>query len=463
MLTKRNGLTLIFFLIFGFFLYYKGITPLIAEATKSAENNIYKQLELFNTVISRVQTDYVDEVSAQKLIYGALKGMLSSLDSHSQFMDPEEYKEMKIDTEGQFGGLGIEITVKDHLLTVVSPIEDTPAYRAGIQPEDKIIKIDGKSTKNMALTEAVKQLRGKPGTKVKVNVLRASTSQFLEFTMVRDIIKIQSVKDVKMVAEEIGYIRITQFQEKTSDEVEKALTELEHQGMKGLILDLRNNPGGLLNEAVDVADKFIGGNRVIVSTKGRLPSQNKEYKSSRVTTHPDVVLVVLVNGGSASGSEIVAGAIQDWHRGILIGTKTFGKASVQSVLPLQNDCALRLTTAKYYTPAGRLIHKIGIEPDIVITYQKVEEKKAKEGENDGEGFLGEEESEGQQNDNEGKLNKKQYPPLSDNQMERAVDLMRGIIILEGKGKENIVSSKTPAVASETKKESKQKEEPSKKK
>ncbi|RJP59875.1 MAG: PDZ domain-containing protein, partial [Candidatus Auribacter fodinae] len=248
MLTKKKAFYLVFCMVLGFFVYYRGITPLIAQNPESDDNNIYKQLELFNTVISKVQHDYVEEVPAKDLIYGALKGMLGSLDSHSQFMDPESYGEMKVDTEGQFGGLGIEITVKDHILTVVSPIEDTPAFRAGVAPNDRIIKIEGKSTKNMSLTEAVKKLRGKPGTPVRIHVLRPDTNEFLEFEIVRDIIKIQSVKDTKLVAEDIGYVRVTQFQENTAKELEEALKELESKNIRGLILDLRNNPGGLLNE-----------------------------------------------------------------------------------------------------------------------------------------------------------------------------------------------------------------------
>ena len=369
MLTRKKAFYFVLSLTVGFFLYYKGITPLIANSS-SDDDNIYQQLELFNTVISRVQKDYVDEKTAKDLIYGALRGLLSSLDSHSQFMDPETYNEMRVDTEGHFGGLGIEITVKDNILTVVSPIEDTPAYRAGMEPNDKIIKIEGKSTKNMSLAEAVKKLRGAPGSKVTITVLRPSNREIKKFTIIRDIIQIQSVKDVKMLNDRIGYVRLTQFQENTSDELDKALTGLEKQGMEGLILDLRNNPGGLLNEAFDVADQFIGGGKIIVSTKGRIPHQNKEYRGSSSATHQDFVLVVLVNGGSASGSEIVAGAIQDWHRGILIGTRTFGKGSVQSVLPLKDGSALRLTTAKYYTPSGRSIHHVGIEPDIIVPFEK---------------------------------------------------------------------------------------------
>lgn len=425
MLNKKKALYLIVCMTIGFFAYYRGITPLIAQAPDNDDNNIYKQLELFNTVISKVQNDYVKEVSARDLIYGALKGMLSSLDSHSQFMDPESYTEMRVDTEGQFGGLGIEITLKDHILTVVSPIEDTPAYRAGVESNDRIIKIDGKSTKNMTLTEAVKKLRGEPGSIVRINVLRPETNEFLEFDLTRDIIKIQSVKDVKLVAPDIGYVRITQFQDNTANELEDALNELEQQNIRSLILDLRNNPGGLLNEAVDVADKFIGGNQVIVSTKGRISSQNKEYKATRITTHPDIPLVVLVNGGSASGSEIVAGAIQDWRRGILIGTKTFGKASVQSVLPMQDGSALRLTTAHYYTPSGRLIHQLGIEPDINVQFERPKKKTDNDLEEEPQHSFPFEDDEQEKTP--------EFPPITDNQLLRAVDLLKGMMILEKEG------------------------------
>ncbi len=443
MLTRKKAFYFVLSLTVGFFLYYKGITPLIANSS-SDDDNIYQQLELFNTVISRVQKDYVDEKTAKDLIYGALRGLLSSLDSHSQFMDPETYNEMRVDTEGHFGGLGIEITVKDNILTVVSPIEDTPAYRAGMEPNDKIIKIEGKSTKNMSLAEAVKKLRGAPGSKVTITVLRPSNREIKKFTIIRDIIQIQSVKDVKMLNDRIGYVRLTQFQENTSDELDKALTGLEKQGMEGLILDLRNNPGGLLNEAFDVADQFIGGGKIIVSTKGRIPHQNKEYRGSSSATHQDFVLVVLVNGGSASGSEIVAGAIQDWHRGILIGTRTFGKGSVQSVLPLKDGSALRLTTAKYYTPSGRSIHHVGIEPDIIVPFEKIETED-NDGKPDSFSLLEDDrESEDQEDaEEDGEEEKVKYPPLTDTQMLRAVDLIKGIFILNEK--EELLKAETPPI------------------
>ncbi len=441
MLNKKNSLFLIVTLTLSFFLYYRGITPLIAGQNKNQEDNIYKQLELFNIVISKIQRDYVTEVTAKDLIYGALKGMLRSLDSHSQFMDPPSYKEMKVDTEGQFGGLGIEITMQDNVLTVVSPIEDTPAFDVGLQPNDKIVRIEGKTTKNMTLMEAVKKLRGKPGTKVTINILRPETHEFLEISIIRAIIKIQSVKGVKMLADGIGYIRLTQFQEKSSKELENAMNDLEKEGMKGLILDLRSNPGGLLNEAIAVADKFIGGGKMIVSTKGRIVSQNREYRASSTATHPDITLIVLVNGGSASASEIVAGAVKDWRRGILLGTKTFGKGSVQSVFPLKDGSALRLTTAKYFTPSGICIHKVGIEPDIEVAYknliEKEDDKDKKEDafseeeaadKKDQEEETDEPDSTDNQEADE-KEEKKTYPPLSDTQVVRAVDLIRGIHIL----------------------------------
>ena len=345
---------------------------------KEKENSIYEELPLLADTITIVQSDYVEEVDPQKLIYGALQGMLSSLDKHSQFMDPDTYKEMKVETKGEFGGLGIVITIKDDLLTIISPIDDTPAYKVGIKAGDKIIKIDGESTKDITLIDAVKKMRGKPGTQCMLTVLREGEQKFLDFTITRAIIKIESIKEAKVIEDKIGYIRLIEFQEKTPEELEKALKQLERKGIESLILDLRNNPGGLLNVAVKVADKFLPENEVIVSTRGRRPEQDIVFKSTSQGAHRDYPLIVLINEGSASASEIVAGAIRDHNRGMLLGHKSFGKGSVQTVIPLSDGSGLRLTTAKYFTPSGICIHDIGIEPDILVDLETKEEEEEKE-------------------------------------------------------------------------------------
>ncbi len=445
-LKKRKPAVLFGTIILAFILQIPFVSAENKPEPKKEDKNIYQQLELFSTVVNKVLKGYVDEVTAKDLIYGALKGMLNGLDPHSQFMDPEAYKEMRVDTEGQFGGLGIEISMQDNILTVISPIEGTPADKAGIKPLDKIIKIDGKSTKNMNLTDAVKTLRGKPGSKVTLTVLRHEPNELIDIVVTRDIIKIQSVKDTKMVADTVGYVKLTQFQEKTSDELIKALKELDKKGMKALVLDLRNNPGGLLNEAVAVSEIFLGDGKLVVSTKGRIPNQNKEYRSSGAAPYPGIVLAVLINKGSASGSEIVAGAIKDWRRGIIIGTTSFGKGSVQSVLPLQDGSALRLTTARYYTPSGVSIHEIGVKPDIEIEYKKPAESKEDKKDADEKAEEVFEESKPQEKDNESKTIEEKYPVIDDNQLSCAIDVVKGIMIYKEK-------DKAPAIT-ETKKEPK---------
>jgi carboxyl-terminal processing protease len=370
------------------------------------ETSIYEQLPLFADTISIIQTDYVEEADPKDLIYGALQGMLSSLDKHSQFMDPDTYKEMKVETKGEFGGLGIVITIRDNLLTIVSPIEDTPAYKAGVKSGDKIIKIDDEPTKDITLLGAVKKMRGKPGTKCILTILRESEQKVLEFPIIRDVIKIKSIKEAKLIEDKIGYIKLIEFQEKTPQDLEEALDRLEKEGMESLILDLRNNPGGLLDAAVEVADKFVSEGKTIVSTRGRRDKQDMEFKATARATHPQYSLVVLVNEGSASASEIVAGAVQDNKRGSLLGTKTFGKGSVQTVIPLSDGSALRLTTARYFTPSGKCIHEVGITPDVIVELKSKEEEEAVQKlEEEIEEFIKEEE------------------PAEDQQLLRAIELI----------------------------------------
>lgn len=373
---------------------------------------LYKNLELFADVLTIVQKSYVKELSSKDLIHGAIRGVIDTLDPHSQFLEPEEYKEMKIETEGEFGGLGIEITIKDGYLTIVTPLEDTPAYNAGLKPGDRVIKINGESTENITLNEAVKKLRGEPGTKITLTILRPDKKEFMEFTVERTHIKLESVKDAQIIADDIGYVRITQFQENTFDDLKKAIGKLLPQVKEGLVLDLRNNPGGLLQDAVDVASLFIEAPKLIVSTKGRLPDQNQEFNSKNKSSIKDTPIAILINKGSASGAEIIAGAIKDWHRGILIGTNSFGKGSVQSVLPLRDGSALKLTTATYFTPNGTNINEIGIKPDIEIAMTEEEE------ENLWKAKIKPEE-------------KKEKLDLSiDPQLQRAVDLLKGLRVFK---------------------------------
>jgi len=387
-------------------------------------DDLYKQLELFSNAVSLIRSDYVEEPGSKDLIYGAMAGMLSSLDPYSQFMDPDMYNEMKIETEGEFGGIGIEITIKDDLLTIITPIDDTPAYNVGLKAGDKIVKINGEITKDLTLMGAVKKLRGKPGTDVKVTVLRESEKKLLDFTITRSIIKIDSIKKTEIIEPGIGYIRLSEFQEKTYLELEKGLRKLEGEGMKGFILDLRNNPGGLLEAAIDTADKFLEPDKIIVSTKGRVKNQNIVFKSKDRNKHLDYPMVVLINGGSASASEIVAGAIQDHKRGLLMGTKSFGKGSVQTVVPLSDGSAVRLTTSKYFTPEGRSIHGEGIVPDIVVRYKEpAKTESTEEGADIFDELLSPEKDEGKEIQAE-KEKQKKY----DNQILSAVDVLKGIII-----------------------------------
>lgn len=325
----------------------------------------YEGLESFSNVLAIVQKNYVQEVKTSQLVEGAIDGMLTALDPHSAYLTPDLYRELQVDTEGSFGGLGIEITLRDGLLTVVSPIEDTPAYRAGVKAGDQIVKIDGELTKDLTLLEAVKRMRGPQGSQVTISVRREGVDRFLDISLTREVIKIRSVKS-KLLEPGYGYIRLTQFQDRTTADLEDALARFSQNGqeLKGLVLDLRSNPGGLLSQAVKVADVFLDSG-MIVYTKGRLNTQQQKYLA-HPGGHTGFPLVVLVNNGSASASEIVAGAVQDHGRAVVLGTQTFGKGSVQTILPLENGDALRLTTAMYYTPNGRSIQVTGVKPDHIV-------------------------------------------------------------------------------------------------
>lgn len=335
------------------------------QGVSAVGGEAYDRLETFTAILTIVQKNYVEEVGTKKLLEGAVNGMLGSLDPHSAYLTPELYKELQVDTKGSFGGLGIEITNRSGVLTVVSPIEDTPAYRAGIQPGDQIIKIEGEFTKDMALMDAVKKMRGRPGSKVTISVKREGKADLIDFTITREDIQIQSVKWSDLGGG-YGYVRITQFQERTAQNVDDALSKIAEKNdgvIRGLVLDLRNDPGGLLSQAVKVTDEFLDSG-MIVYTDGRLDSQNQKYFAHKQGSHTDFPMVVLVNGGTASAAEIVAGALQDHKRALVLGTQTFGKGSVQTILPLDDSSAIRLTTARYYTPGGRSIQATGIVPDI---------------------------------------------------------------------------------------------------
>lgn len=358
---------------FGFVLVVTALVIFIGISTQrhcaaEAKGSDYESIELFTDVMAIIKKSYVDEVDTKKLIYGAINGMLSSLDPHSSFMPPETYKEMKIDTKGAFGGLGIEISIKDGILTVISPIEDTPAFKAGIKSGDQILKIDDKFTKDLNINEAVKRMRGLKGTKVVLTIMRDSFEKPQEFTLVRDIIQVKSVRSL-MLDDGYGYVRITQFQEKTDDDLSKALKSFREENksdLKGLIIDLRNDPGGLLDQAVRVVEHFVPEGQMVVYTEGREKDSKMQFTSKKGSKEPNYPIVVLINGGSASASEIVAGALQDHKRAIIMGTQSFGKGSVQTIIPLSDDSGLRLTTARYYTPKGRSIQAKGITPDIVV-------------------------------------------------------------------------------------------------
>jgi carboxyl-terminal processing protease len=338
----------------------------------------YESLEVFSNILSIVKKNYVEEIETKSLVSGAINGMLHSLDPHSAYLTPELYKELQSDTQGRFGGLGIEITVKGGVLTVVSPIEDTPAAKAGIKPGDQIFKIEDEFTKDMTLVDAVKKMRGLKGTKINLTIRREGANDLIEVPLVRDIIRVQSVRSRSLEPGYV-YVRLAQFQERSDRDVQRALEKLaaEKSGVKGLVLDLRNNPGGLLTQAVRISDLFLDSG-LIVYTEGRIEAQRQKYYAQKNGTWSDFPIVVLVNGGSASASEIVAGALQDHKRAVVLGTKTFGKGSVQTILPLDDNSALRLTTARYFTPMGRSIQATGIVPDIVIDSTPVQEGKVEE-------------------------------------------------------------------------------------
>src|SRR6266446_2157568 len=393
------------------------------QPPKTEEDNGYSQIAIFAKALELVRQDYVDEnkTSYHDLVTAAMKGMLSSLDPHSQFMDPNDFRDMQDDTRSRFNGLGIEVSMKNGLPTVVTAMEDTPAARAGILSGDHILMINGTSTERMELQDAINLLRGAPGQKVTLTLLRPATKEIKEYSLERAEIKVQSVKGAKLLDAEltgsfkIGYIRLIQFNEPTADELSKALDDLEKKGMQALILDLRNNPGGLLNSAVDVCAQFVPPNTKIVSTQGRVASQQREYSTSGVAKErPNFPMAVLVNEGSASGAESVSGALKDLNRAIVVGETTFGKGSVQNVMQLPDGSALRFTTAKYYTPSKQVIHGNGVAPNIRVPMSVELERQLFAARSSGNTIKPEED--------------KNFIQSTDPQMLRAIDALKGVMI-----------------------------------
>ncbi len=410
--------------------------PSPSGGAQAYNDSTYEQIRLFTEALSIVQKNYVEEPDSQELVRGAIRGMLTSLDPHSSFMTPDMYKEMQIDTQGEFQGIGITIGVRDGMLTVIAPIDDTPAFRAGILAGDRIVMIEDKPTKDMSLMEAVKLMRGPKGTKVTISIIREGMSEPAKYTLTRDVIPLVSVK-TREVDPAVGYVRITQFQKKTSAEFAEALQKIHEEkgdSFKGLIIDLRNNPGGLLISAIEVADYFVDAGP-IVTTKGRLENQNYSYNAKTRGTEPEYPIVVLVNGGSASASEIVAGALQDYKKAILIGTTTFGKGSVQTIYRLGDGSGMRVTTARYFTPSGRSIQATGIEPDITVRNNSSTGQTS--------GHMREKDLTGHLENNqvdEGEVEKEDDGPVldfipedpsEDNQLMRAVDLLKGLDLFKG--------------------------------
>ncbi|MGD1089372.1 MAG: S41 family peptidase [Verrucomicrobiota bacterium] len=396
-----------------------------ADQKDSADAN----MEIFADVLQKVRTSYVDgqNLTYRELVYAALKGMIGSLDPHSEFMDADDYQQLQDDTEGQFGGLGLVVALKDGFVTVVAPMDDSPGFRAGVLSGDRIVKINGGNVDKLpledALEDAVKELRGESGTQVTITIQRPATGMQKDFTLTRAIIQMDMVQDINgkrnfpLGPDKIGYIRITEFEDKTGDELEAALQKLHAQGMKALILDLRWNPGGLLDEAVDVCGKFLPRGQLVVTTEGRDPDENSVLRADgRGDELPGEPIVVLVNLGSASAAEIVTGCLQDLHRAVILGEKTFGKGSVQSIFPLDDGSALKLTVAKYYTPAHKVIHEHGITPDIFVPMSDEEES----------ALLLKRSPGGVESLDE--INRARVEKIQDTQLERAEDLLKGILL-----------------------------------
>jgi carboxyl-terminal processing protease len=407
---------------------------------KDSKDDLFSKVELYSYALTTIQSEYVDEKTPTDLIYGSLKGLLSSLDPHSQFLEPDDYKDLKTETEGKFGGLGVEITIKDGLLTIITPVEDTPAWKVGIKPGDRIVKIEKELTRDMTLDDSVKRLRGDPGTIIHLTILRESDEMIKEFTIKRELIHVQDIKNPHLIDKHIAYIRLTEFRENSYKEFHEALKKLKAQGADSLIVDLRNNPGGLLSVSISISQDFLPNGKTIVSTKGRHITSETIAKSTN--TNGDFLtwpMAVLINEGSASASEIFAGAMKDNKRAVIVGAKSFGKGSVQSVIPLPDGSGLRLTTAKYFTPSGICIHGIGIIPDIEAKQIHKEHKEDKKDKNkkdkkDLAQIFDDVENNGKKepiSEEKKKEMEQMKKDQEDNQLQTAINVIKGIKVYSG--------------------------------
>ena len=443
MIKKKSCLNILGSLIITAGICFSPLLPAEEEAEVNGDKNSQlpiEQLRIFSQVFGRIKKDYVEEAEDKELLENAIKGMLAGLDPHSSYLDASDFEDLKEGTSGEFGGLGIEVGSEDGFIKVIAPIDDTPAQRAGVQSGDLIVRIDGQSVKGMSLDDSVKLMRGKPGTEIELTISRDGEEKPLIITIVRDVIKVASVKH-RVLEDDIAYIRISQFQSRTTEDLLKAVKKLRKKlngDIKGLILDLRNNPGGVLNAAVSVSDAFLEEG-LIVYTKGASESSRLEFNAAPDDVIDGAPIVVLVNQGSASASEIVAGALQDHNRAVVMGRKTFGKGSVQTIIPITKTIAIKLTTARYYTPNGRSIQADGIQPDIQLASLNISSKSDDNSHTITEANLaghltGENEKKKENDDAEKKSDEDKPLAEKDYELSAAVNLIKGLMLFNEKNK-----------------------------